>query len=275
MRVIGLRFSVIFLISCAYLDEIPPAITVELGEHVVSLSIIEPGEFTMGAEETDPASSPSHLVRIHRPFQMMTTEVSQALFEHALQRNPSQFKHSNHPVERVSWFDAIELSNALSRMNELDPCYHIDETGVQWPSGLDCTGWRLPTEAEWEFAAKGNPRWWSPSGAYAGSPWFDRVAWGKHNSKQHSHPLAQLLPNSNGLYDMSGNVAEWVWDAYQPYNDETQDDPFVSEPAEHRISRGGGWPDYLIELQSHTRSIDGPEWRFDWVGVRLVRTHPK
>ena len=66
---------------------------------------------------------------------------------------------------------------------------------------------------------------------------------------------------------MSGNVAEWVWDAYQPYEPGTKDDPIVSDPA-HRISRGGGWPDYLLELQSHTRSqSDGPEWRFDWVGA--------
>ena len=265
----------LLLISCAYLDGIPPAISVELGDQVLSVSIIEAGEFTMGAEDRDPASSPAHLVRIRQPFQMMTTEVTQALFEQALHRNPSQFQRSDHPVERISWFDAIELSNALSKLNDLESCYIIDEEEVQWPAGLNCTGWRLPTEAEWEFAASGSPRWWSPAGIYAGSPWFDRVAWGKHNSDQHSHPVAQLLPNSNGLYDMSGNVAEWVWDAYQPYSSDAQDDPIVSVPAEHRISRGGGWPDNLIELQSHTRSIDGPEWRFDWVGVRLVRTHPK
>lgn len=162
-------------------------------------------------------------------IEMLRTEVTQPLYESVMGVNPSEFKGNDNPVECVSWYDAVYFCNKLSVMHGLTPVYAVDsESDVsKWgyepnsstdkdhkfnsivTQNIDADGYRLPTLDERIYAAKGGQNY-----IYAGSDIIDEVAWYKDNSGNTTHPVAQKKPNGYGLYDMSGNVYEWVWDAY-------------------------------------------------------------
>ena len=141
-------------------------------------------------------------------FMISTTEVTQELYEAVTGVNPSKKKSPQNPVERVSWLEAIEFCNLLSQKEDLQPVYRIESSTVYWDG--DANGYRLPTEAEWEYAAKSNQMT-----LYSGSVKSQEVAWTKEVAKRKHHPVGQKKPNAFGLYDMSGNVYEWVWDWHQ------------------------------------------------------------
>lgn len=203
---------------------------------------------TIGDEECGENESPTHTVEITRNYWILTTEVTQELYEWVTGENPSEFTLSeDYPVEEVSWYDAVDFANALSQMEGLEPCYEVTEnsvgeTVVNWPLGLDCLGYRLPTEAEWEYAARGGEDF-----VYAGSDNVDEVAWYEDNAGQQSHPVAQKKPNGYGVYDMSGNLEEWCWDGYNEFTyqthaeNEVTQDPVGDFINRDRILRGGGW----------------------------------
>ena len=166
---------------------------------------------------------------------------------------PAHFKGDNRPVECVSWYDAIEYCNALSKKENLSFCYFM--SAGEWKCDFTKNGYRLLTEAEWEYAAKGGEK--SYRYEYSGSHDIDEVAWYDKNSAGQTHDVKLKTPNELGIYDMSGNVWEWVWD----YNDELE-----------RIQRGGGW----VNNNSSCRILYGrshiPGYSYYALGFRVARS---
>jgi formylglycine-generating enzyme required for sulfatase activity len=190
---------------------------------------IEPGSFLMGSPASEDGrrdNETQHAVRISQAFLLGQTEVTQGQYQAVMGHNPSLNKESpHHPVERVSWFDAVAYCNKLSEKEGLTPCYRINGITVTWTGKLSCPGYRLPTEAEWEYAARGG----RAGEVYSGSNDVDRVAW----SDSKTHVVKGKAPNAWGLYDMSGNVWEWAWDWLAPYQSST--DPTGPERGEPRV----------------------------------------
>lgn len=246
------------------------------------VQLIPKGTFQMGCTEGDDACMeneyPAHTVEITRDFYMMQTEVTQSLYETVMGENPSEFTWgADFPVEEVSWFDAVFFATALNDLEEREQCYDViqgddGEISVLW-SDFECTGWRLPTEAEWEYAARGNEGF-----IYAGSDTLDEVAWYQDNSDYQSHEVGVKNPNAFGLYDMSGNVEEWCWDGYESNIYQTYadlgivQDPFGAESSPDRVLRGGGWglPQRFTRVSN--RIFVSAESVRRIFGFRLVRT---
>ena len=211
---------------------------------------VEGGTFTMGAtsEMTEPFDDekPTHQVTLSN-YYIGETEVTQALWMAVMGSNPSLFKGDDLPVECVSWDDCQTF---ISKLNAL--------TGKRF---------RLPTEAEWEFAARGGNQ--SRHTQYSGSSRFDDVAWYEDNSDQ-THPVKTKQPNELGIYDMSGNVWEWCQDWYGSYSSDAQTNPTGASSGSYRVRRGGGWDDSPRLCCSSGRIYGGPEyWEYN-LGVRLA-----
>jgi len=240
---------------------------------LVLLGVVIPaGSFTMGSPESEvdrDIDEARHEVTLTRAFWMGRTEVTQGLYQEIMGSNPSVDAGCGPdcPVNNLSWFKAVAFANALSAREELEPCYVIAGEAVSWPAGLDCEGYRLPTEAEWEYAARaGQPT------LYAGSDDPDAVAWHSDNFHRRSRPVAGKQPNAWGLYDMSGNVQEWVWDGYQDAPTDPQVDPLGADDPIGRVLRGGSvtsFPDHVRVADRHLRA---PGQITGAYGLRLART---
>ena len=191
-------------------------------------------------------------------FWMMETQVTQALYRTVSGESPSRFKGEQLPVEEVSWADGIAFCNELSKKLGLTPAYKGTGNMCELINGAN--GFRLPSEAEWEFAAKGGQNF-----VYAGSDKIDEVAWYRDNSSRETHEVAKKKPNGYGLYDMSGNVWEWCADDYT--------NPGQHSPgASRRASRGGGWSDDADDCMVSHRFRFSPVSRFGILGLRLSRS---
>ena len=254
--------------------------------------MIPSGSFMMGCVDEDLDCGynelPLHLVNLTKGFYMTKYEVTQGLYQEIMGHNPSHFYEegsctaSQCPVEMVSWYDAVLFCNRLSDRVGLEPCYHIgaeEEPHVIWKS-KDCMGWRLPTEAEWEYAAIGGQR-----SIYSGSDDIDESAWFRNNSIYKTQPVGKKKANGYGLYDMSGNVWEWVWDAallddnweftgLSGYTSSTQTDPVVSGSSPYRVNRGGSWVNSDRYARISFRNRYKASYRYSYRGFRVVRTLP-
>ena len=200
-------------------------------------------------------------------FYMANTPVTQELYESVTGKNPSNFRGKNLPVECVSWYDAVEFCNALSNRDGLTPCY--SESGKDTKCDFSADGYRLPTEAEWEYAANGGR---SENGfMFAGSDDIGEVAWYGDNSEDRTHPVAEKMPNSLGLYDMSGNVYEWCWDWWE---DEFTGgaNPSGAAAGDCRVLRGGSWIHPFGCSTVLFRTRHEPDIKGDILGFRLVRS---
>lgn len=213
----------------------------------------------------------AHRVTLSRGVDVSQVEVTEALYEAVMGDRPGAAVScgSQCPVTRVSWVEALAFANAVSVRVGLEPCYEIEAEEVIWTRGLDCAGFRLPTEHEWEVAARAGA-----DTRYAGSDTAAAVAWTEPAPGRTLHPVAAKAPNALGLFDLSGNVWEWVWDAYgAPQAGASLTDPTGPLTAAPRVRRGGGALD-LGSARVSYRSWALHPYRIDDLGLRLVRTAP-
>ncbi len=232
------------------------------------------GSFRMGSPATEVGrgtDEAQHTVTLTTDFWMADSEVTQRQWQSVTGNNPSNFKGDELPVEQVSWFDAVGYCNALSLKEGLLPCYQINGTTVGWADGLKCSGYRLPTEAEWEYAAR------SPATTvYAGSDNVDQVAWYTNNAGNTTHAVRTKAANGRRLYDLSGNVWEWVWDWYQSnYESGSSTDPIgPTTTSSFRSARGGSWNFAEADARVANRDKDIPTNSRSHLGIRIVRSFP-
>jgi formylglycine-generating enzyme required for sulfatase activity len=229
---------------------------------------IPAGSFWMGSDEADEAR---HFVTITRPFFLSELEVTQWEWLALMDRI-----HTDHPgcdgcpAEGNRWEKAAEYLNALSRREGLEPCYQIDGDEVRWPRGLDCLGYRFPTEAEWEYAARAGTSTDYPCGDRPGEEigCLEATAWIRETSGGTLHPVGELSPNAFGLYDVIGNAWEWVWDRYDAYPPEPQVDPTGPSQGDYHIRRGCSYASTPSACYSATRNT------YSRAGLRPARSVP-
>jgi formylglycine-generating enzyme required for sulfatase activity len=227
------------------------------------------GTFTMGDTWGDGNSNelPTRSVTLNS-FYISQYEVDQTLWQNVVGTIPSFFIGANRPVERVTWYDVIDFCNKLSLQDGLTNCYTIVDTNVT--CNFYATGYRLPTEAEWEYAARGGMR--SQGYKYSGSNIPDEVAWYSVNSGSQTHDAGTKNPNELNIYDLSGNVAEWCWDWYGSYNFAGQANPTGPAKGTYRIVRGGSWIDPAFTgIRTAYRGVCSPQGCDSDIGFRVVR----
>ncbi len=228
---------------------------------------VEGGIFMMGSNNGDGDEKPVHQVTVSS-FYISKCEVTQKEYREVMGKNPSKFKGDDLPVEQISWFDAVEFCNKKSRSDGLTPCYRI--SGEDVACDFSANGYRLPTEAEWEYAARGGNQ--SRGYKYSGSDKLDEVGWYWDNSGEKTHFVGTKKPNELGIYDMSGNVWEWCWDWYGAYTSSLAADPRGAHSGEYRVLRGGSWSNSIAYF---TRCVFRysyiPLYRSSIIGFRCVR----
>ena len=215
---------------------------------------VQGGTFTMGATSEQGSDvwdheKPAHKVTVSS-FSIGQTEVTQELWQAVMGNNPSEFKGAKRPVEKVSWDDCQEF---LRKLNAA--------TGKHF---------RLPTEAEWEYAARGGNL--SKDYKYSGSNSIGSVAWYYDNSGSQTHPVATKSPNELGIFDMSGNVWEWCQDWYgdKYYGSSPSSNPIGPSSGSYRVNRGGSWFSDAGVCRVSSRDADSPDYRFINLGLRLA-----
>lgn len=188
------------------------------------------------------------------PFLLAKFPVTQGLYFDVTKEEPSTIRGNGHPVETVTWKEAVSFCNSLSIQTGLIPCYSIPKENEEITFDITANGFRLPTEAEWEYACKAGT-----TGIRYGE--LNLIAWFKDNSEKTTHMVGEKEPNGWGLYDMLGNVWEWCSDIY----DETV-------YGSYRIFRGGGWSDEERSVMATTRRRSHPlKFKIDDLGFRIAK----
>jgi formylglycine-generating enzyme required for sulfatase activity len=243
---------------------------------------IESGTFTMGSPASEPQRGDNEGTQRQvtvSAFYMGKYQVTQREYEELMGANPSSFKGSNLPVERVTWFEAVEYCNKRSQQEGLNPAYTISGTGntrtVIWNQGAK--GYRLPTEAEWEYACRAGTTTPFSTGNnittnqanYDGNYPYNNNARGRWQEKTTN--VGSFPANAWELYDMHGNVFEWCWDWHGSYASGSQTDPTGPDDGSYRVLRGGSWFDNGRYIRSANRNSSSPSLRSHSVGFRLVR----
>jgi formylglycine-generating enzyme required for sulfatase activity len=244
--------------------------------------LVEAGSFQMGSVDGYADEQPVHTVHISRPFYIAKYEVTFEEYDRFCddtlrsRLDDRGWGRGNQPIIHVDWYDATDYCNWLSEKEGLSPCYSGKGKFVE--CDFSANGYRLPTEAEWEYAARGGTK--SQGFTYAGSDNLDEVGWYADNSNDRLQPVGQKLANELGLYDMCGNIFEWCWDWYGEdyYAASPASDPLGPPPPQspnpwdfNRVRRSGSWREDAVNIRASVRSFDGPNYPGD-NGFRLVRT---
>jgi formylglycine-generating enzyme required for sulfatase activity len=219
-------------------------------EHMVS---IPSGQIELRDDRTK-----AHWTVKIEPFLLAKFPVTQSLYWSIIHKKPSTFIGENKPVETITWYDAVVFCNTLSEKHRLNHCYNIDKDNGTITFDQTQEGFRLPTEAEWEYACKAGT-----TGVRYGD--INKIAWYKNNAEKTTHNVGQKEPNSWGLYDMLGNVWEWCSDVYDE-----------SVYGSYRIFRGGGWFDEERGCMATNRRRSHPtSFKIDDLGFRIAKNIPK
>ena len=250
-------------------NDAPGDTKTESGTEMVLLS---GGRFTMG-DENEIDAKPHQVVV--SSFYIDKCPVTQEEYRRVMGKNPSRWKADKNPVEQVRWSDAVRYCNARSRLEGLQPCYDLQT----WECNFNANGYRLPTEAEWEYACRAETKTTfffgnSPS-KLASYAWFDENSGGK------PQPVGQKRPNPRGLYDMYGNVWEWCNDFYKVdyYQESPEENPKGPKTGETKVVRGGAWKFSNESCRSGYRYNENPGYvdacfGYDIYGFRCVRNAP-
>ncbi|MBF0409584.1 MAG: SUMF1/EgtB/PvdO family nonheme iron enzyme [Candidatus Riflebacteria bacterium] len=223
---------------------LPEIITNSVG---MQFRLILPGSFNMGSDKGGADEQPIHKVILTKPFYISLYPATQAQYEYVLEKNPSRFRGPNRPVENVSFIDTLEFIAALS--------------------SIDSSDYRLPTEAEWEYACRCTRETEFPWG----DSFISKCCWCCENSDNQTHEVGLRLPNSWGLYDMNGHIWEWCSDFYARYLPDDQIDPFGPSSGVSRVIRGGAFENGPGSCRCAARGGDLPESRSYNTGFRLVK----
>jgi len=225
---------------------------------------IEGGTFVMGSPGEESGRNANEIRRqvTISPFYMSIYPVTQKEYEEVTGLYPSHFSGDNLPVENVSWFDAIEYCNKLSLIEGLTPVYTINGQNVTW--NRIANGYRLPTEAEWEYACRAGTTTAYNTGAYIGTEQANYY-------RSRTTPVGAFAANPWGIYDMYGNIWEWCWDWFGDYASGRQVDPIGTDSGTSRVIRGGSYNSSPHVIRSAYRSRDNPSTRNNSTGFRLVR----
>jgi formylglycine-generating enzyme required for sulfatase activity len=216
----------------------------------IPMILVEGGFFDMGSEEDDD-EKPIHKVHVDS-FLIGQYPITQELYLVVMEENPSHFKGNlKKPVEQVSWDNAQSF---IEKLNSL--------TGEKF---------RLPTEAEWEYAARGGKHW-KDKFEYAGANDIHSVGWYDKNSADETKPVGLKQPNQLGIYDMSGNVWELCHDRYEKYSSSSQTNPQGPESGSSRVYRGGSWFYNALFTRVSNRYNNNPDYRYNLLGFRLSKT---
>ena len=220
----------------------------------MAFALIPAGSFEMGSDSGDADEQPVHTVTISKPFYIGQFEVTQAQWHAVMESDPSQFAGDpSRPVESISWNDARAF---IAKLNAMEP-------GKTY---------RLPTEAEWEYAARAGS---AAAYAFGDDPaQLDAYAWYTDNADNTTHPVGEKRPNAWGVYAMHGGVWEWVQERYGAYPSEAATESVGPPPGNRRVIRGGSWLASAEDCRAASRSHAHPAFRGAHVGFRLVRTVP-
>jgi len=222
----------------------------------MELVLIPAGSFRMGGdkklEQAEDHETPRHIVKISKTFYMGKYEVTQSQWSEIMNNNPSEFKEDVRPVERVSWNDVQEFIQKLNNKEETNK-------------------YRLPTEAEWEYAARADTE--STYCFSSDIKILSQYAWYRKNSASKTHPVGRLKPNAWGLYDVHGNVHEWCQDWFDRnyYSQSPSNSPIGPSSGLAKVLRGGDWGSEDWYCRCASRSLSSPDRRSNRLGFRLVR----
>jgi len=270
---------------------------------MIEMVYILAGSFAMGSSNSlDTNAQPPHQVTLTQGFYMGKFQVTQELYEAVMGTNPSWFTTANvrppatgeadarRPVETVSWYDTIVFCNRLSIREGLTPVYEMQDVNntsiwttdtARWgavPSSSDArwnsvrivfgsTGYRLPTEAQWEYACRAG----TTTAYNTGDVITDNTGWYRDNSSEMTRQVGLKPANAWGLHDMHGNVWEWCWDWMENYTDTPKEDPAGSTSGDHRVRRGGDWSNSAQYVRSAPRGSYSPIHMVSHLGFRLLR----
>lgn len=231
----------------------------------IKMSVIPAGEFMMGSKTGLYYELPVHNVKISKSFSISKYEVNQFLWVRVMGENNSKYQHPDYPAMNVTWLDAVKFCNRLSNITKLDTVYIIKKDTIVT---VDTTanGYRLPTEAEWEYVCRAGT-----TTDYSGNNNLDELGWYNSNSGYYPHFVGSMKPNQFDVYDMHGNVWEWCWDWYSPdyYSVSTSVNPTGPITGSRHILRGGSYSDGANSARSSNRAFNGND--YENCGLRIIK----